>query len=483
MIRFLQKIGQSLIIPIVVMPAAAILKRIGMLEFDSAFMSRLAEVFNAGGSAIFDNLPLLFAVGIAVGLSGGQGVAALSSVVGYLVFNNVVKTFEVLDSHDQVIVQLNTGVLGGILTGMITAFLYIKFKNIKLPQVLGYFSGKRFVPIITSLVMVLVGVAIGLIWSPIQEAIYTVGLWTLSLGGVGSFIYGMFNRLLIPTGLHHIINHIAWFQIGEYTDTSGNIVHGDLSRFFAQDPTAGMYMAGFFPIMMFGLPAAALAIVNTASAPKKKMIASVMITAGLTSFLTGITEPIEFVFMFSAPILYAIHAILTGSSMLLMHLLDIKMGFGFSAGFIDLLMNWKLATNPLMLLMFGGFYFMVYYFIFKTVIRVFDLKTPGREMNPLAVHTLRKPQYSHIEEKAADILSLVGGFANIKHIDACITRLRLTLNDDQLMNEEELTNMGVYGIIHLGKGNVHLVFGTDSELIKDAIIKKLPDEGANSINE
>ncbi|MGO4274323.1 PTS transporter subunit EIIC, partial [Paenibacillus sp. TAF58] len=310
----LQKIGRSLMIPIAVLPAASILLRIGKMTFSDPFLMQVAQIFELGGSAIFDNLPFIFAIGIAIGLTSGDGIAALAAAVGYLVFDNVLKHFQVgTDSVE----RLDMGVLGGMLVGMLSATFFNRFQNTRLPKALGFFGGKRFVPLITSLVMVFLGVLMGFVWPPVQRGISVIGLWIVDNGNIGVFIYGMMNRLLIPTGLHHIINNIAWFQIGDYVTPTGKMLHGDISRFFAGDPEAGLFTTGYYPVIMFGLPAAALALIRSSSS-NRQFVVPVMLSAALTSFLTGITEPIEFAFMFLAPGLYLIHAVLTGFSMVIM---------------------------------------------------------------------------------------------------------------------------------------------------------------------
>ncbi|GKU78176.1 pts system, N-acetylglucosamine-specific iibc component [Paenibacillus sp. L3-i20] len=471
-------------IPIAVMPAAAILFRFGKIEFDEPFLIRLAAICEAAGGAIFDNLPLLFAIGIAIGLTQGQGVAALSAAVGYLVFQEVMRTFEVIHTNDLADANVQMGVLGGLITGGITAYLYNRFKDIQLPQALGFFSGRRFIPIITCITMTVLSGALGFIWMPIQETIQVFGLWLESTGGIGTFLYGTINRLLIPTGLHHIINNLLWFQLGEFSEAGGKIVQGDLARFYAGDPTAGTYMTGFFPIMMFGLPGAAFAMIKCAKPENRKVIMSIMLSGAFTSFLTGITEQIEFAFMLVAPSLFVVHSLLTGLSMMIMYILEVKMGFGFSAGFIDLAINWNEASNPWLIFPVGIAYFIIYYFIFYLFIRIFNLATPGRMPdnieNPVlanipiisnAMPISRTTSPKLMTQKAAEVLEFIGGNENIIDIDACITRLRLTLKEPNHVQDHALKELGAAGIIRIGKDSVHVVFGTDSELIKEEIQK------------
>lgn len=466
----LQRIGKALMLPIAVLPAAAILLRLGAIDWGNPVMGQIAKVMLSAGDAVFSNLPLLFAIGVAVGLTDGAGAAALASVVGYLVLTSVLKNY----STEQM--KLDTGVLGGIITGIIAAGLYNRYQNIQLPTWLQFFGGKRFVPIVTSFAMLFVGVIFGYIWPPVQEAISAAGNWIVGAGSLGAFIYGVLNRLLIPFGLHHILNSLVWFNIGDFTKASGEVVHGDLTRFFAGDKTAGMFMTGFFPIMMFALPAACLAMVHEAKKEQRKIIGGILISAALTSFLTGITEPIEFSFMFLAPVLYVFHALFMGLSMALTWGLGIKDGFGFSGGAIDYVINWGLATKPFLIIPIGLAFAVVYYFLFRFMIRKFNLKTPGRTDEVIAESTAsvtNSGSKSKLETKAEAVIQAIGGKANIQHLDACITRLRLTLEDDGKVNQSELKRLGAAGIMNLGHGNVQVVFGTESELIRDAMKKMM----------
>ncbi|MFD0695825.1 PTS transporter subunit EIIC [Paenibacillus sp. GCM10027628] len=462
----LQKIGRSLMIPIAVLPAASILLRIGKMKFDNPLLMQLAQIFESGGSAIFDNLPLIFAVGIAIGLTSGEGIAALAATVGYLVFDNVLKHFQAGTTSAD---RLDMGVLGGMLVGMLSATFFERFQHVQLPKALGFFGGKRFVPLITALVMVLLGVVMGFVWPPVQKGISAVGLWIVENGNIGVLIYGLMNRLLIPTGLHHIINNIAWFQIGDYATPTGKVVHGDISRFFAGDPEAGLFMTGFYPVFMFGLPAAALAMIRSAPSANRQIFVPLMLSSGLISFLTGITEPIEFAFMFVAPGLYFIHACLTGFSMMIMNILNVKMGFGFSAGFIDFVLNWDLSTKPYWIIVIGIAYFFVYYFTFRLYLHVFPSKIPGREEAVEQEELEASTQVVPKENRTTSILRHIGGPSNIISIDACITRLRLLVKEESLIQDGELKQLGAIGVIRLGKGNVHVVFGTESEQIRESM--------------
>ncbi|WP_336787205.1 N-acetylglucosamine-specific PTS transporter subunit IIBC [Paenibacillus sp. MMO-177] len=483
MLAFLQKIGKSLMLPVAALPAAALLLRFGNIDYVKDFgFGQFGDFLNhyiapflaAGGSAIFDNLPLIFAIGVAIGMAG-DAVATLAAVIAYLVLTNVLgkipTVFTGLVDKDT---TLNMGVLGGIIAGLVASYFYNKYHDIKLPDWLGFFGGKRFVPIITSFAMVIVGLIFGLIWGPVQSWLDTFGRWIVDLGGVGAFIFMTANRLLIPFGLHHVINAIAWFQIGDYTDAAGNVVHGDLHRFFAGDPTAGMFMTGFFPIMMFALPAAAFAIIHTAKPEKRKLVSSIFIGSALASFLTGITEPLEFAFMFVAPVLYVIHAVLTGISAWLVVELGIHHGFGFSAGFLDYAINYPLSTKGWMIIPIGLVYAVVYYVLFRVVIVKLNLKTPGREDDELVEEGGKDGAPAGAgDDKAGQVLAALGGSGNIESIDACITRLRLIVKDEKAVNDAELKRLGAAGVMRLGKGAVQAIFGTQSERLKEQIKKRM----------
>jgi N-acetylglucosamine PTS system EIICBA or EIICB component len=387
-----QRIGRSLMLPIAVLPAAALLLRLGQADLvgaDGLGWTRVAEPLAAAGGALFDNLPLLFAVGVAVGFAKrSDGSTALAAVVGYLVFDRVTRTLFAdtsslsgqVNSKIDGVTALNlalpnpTGVLGGIVIGITAALLWQRYYRIKLPTYLAFFGGRRFVPIVTAVAALLLGVLFRLIWPTVGGWLEDFGDWLTGAGALGAGIYGTANRLLIPLGLHHILNSLVWFVFGSYNGATG-----DLNRFFAGDPDAGQFMTGFFPIMMFALPAAALAIWQEAKPSQKKVVGGIMLSAALTSFVTGVTEPLEFSFLFVAWPLYLIHALLTGSSLALTNALGIHDGFGFSAGAIDYTLNFDIATRPLLLIPIGLGYAVIYYFTFRWVIRKWNLKTPGRE--------------------------------------------------------------------------------------------------------
>lgn len=485
MLAKLQKLGKSLMLPVATLPAAGILQGLGLIDYQKdiplgalgAFLNQYVTPFMTSGAlAILDNLPIIFAIGVAIGFAG-DAVAGLSALIGYMVLTRVLEQVPLQMPFIPDDVKLNMGVLGGFFVGLWSAYLYNKFHNIKMPDWLGFFAGKRFVPIITAASTMVLAVLIGMIWSPVQDGISAFGNWVVGLGGIGSFIFGTANRLLIPLGLHHVLNSIAWFQIGDYTNAAGEVVHGDLWRFFAGDPTAGMFMSGFFPIMMFAMPAAALAFMHTAKPSKRKLVGSIFIGSAVASFLTGITEPLEFAFMFIAPVLYVVHAILTGLSGLIMYVLDVHLGFSFSAGLIDYLVNLKLSTNAWLLLPVGLAFGVVYYLLFRILIVKLNLKTPGREddddLDPVSddADTAAPSPSGEVsnESKAAKVLQNIGGADNITSIDACITRLRLVVKDEKAVKDSELKKLGASGVMRLGQGAVQVVFGPQAESIKDDI--------------
>ena len=360
----LQRVGRALMTPVAVMPAAALLLRLGQPDLlDIKIMAQ-------AGDAVFSNLPLLFALGVAIGLANQAGVAGLAALVGYVVFQETLTTINE---------DLNMGVLAGILTGALAAAMYNRYHNIRLPEWLGFFGGRRFVPIVTAFWALVLGAVFGYVWGPVQQVIDGLGNWIVGAGALGVFVFGVLNRLLLPFGLHHIINSLVWFVFGSYTKPNGEVVHGDLHRFFAGDSSAGIFMAGWYPIMMFGLVGVALAMIHEAKPENRAAARGILLSAALTAFLTGITEPLEFAFMFLTPVLYVVHALLAGVSMALVYELGIRHGFGFSAGLIDYVLNWGIATKPALLIPVGLAFFVVYYLLFRWLIRRLDLPTPGRE--------------------------------------------------------------------------------------------------------
>lgn len=404
----LQRVGRSLIMPIVVLPPAALLLRLGQPDLlgrsELGWLDAIADVISASGQAVFDALPLLFAVGVAIGFARrSDGSTALAALVGYLVFDRVTRVvfasvpagwsepFQALE--ERVVSDIDgtqtldlaeanpTGVLGGILVGLLAAVLWQRYHRVKLPTWLAFFGGRRFVPIVTAFAALVAAVVVALLWFLAGAGIDWVGDQLVGAGALGVGVYGVVNRLLVPLGLHHIVNSIVWFTVPDCSDAAGTTLGGDLNCYVAGVDGTGGFMAGFFPVIMFGLPAAALAMVHEARTPRRKAVAGIMVAAGLTSLVTGVTEPIEFAFIFVAPVLFVVHAVLTGVSMALAYILDVKIGFGFSAGLIDYLLNFNKANteNPLLVLAIGVVYAIVYYLLFRFLIRTLDLKTPGRE--------------------------------------------------------------------------------------------------------
>lgn len=498
----LQRVGKALMLPVAILPAAGILLALGNAMHNEQLVSLapwlkhevfviLSTIMESAGQVVFDNLPLLFAVGTALGLAGGDGVAALAALVGYLIMNATIgKVMHI--SIDQIfsfadgaktlsqanklpqhalilgIPTLQTGVFGGIIMGALAAWCYNKFYNITLPQFLGFFAGKRFVPIVTSLVAIVTGVVLAFIWPPIQEGLNDLSNFLLNKNLVlTTFIFGIIERSLIPFGLHHIFYAPFWFEFGSYVNQAGEVVRGDQRIWMAQmkdgvEFTAGAFTTGKYPFMMFGLPAAAYAIYRQARPERKKIVGGLMLSAALTSFLTGITEPLEFSFLFVAPILYVLHVLLAGTSFLVMHLLDVKIGMTFSGGFIDYilygLLNWD-RTHALYVIPVGIVYAIIYYFLFTFVIKHMNLKTPGRE------DEVAETRDTSVERLPFDVLDAMGGKDNVKHLDACITRLRVEVLDKAKVDVNALKELGAAGVLEVGN-NMQAIFGPKSDQIK-----------------
>lgn len=450
MLGALQRIGKSLMLPIAVLPAAALLLRLGHPDFfDLPFVA-------AAGKAIFDNLALIFAIGVAIGFSkDSNGAAGLAGAIGYLVLTQGTLAIDE---------NINMAILGGILSGVVAGLLYNRFHDIKLPTWLGFFGGRRFVPIVTATAMILLAGIFGFVWPPIQDAINALGEWIIGAGALGVGVFGFLNRLLIPFGLHHVLNSFLWFVFGEYNGATG-----DLNRFFAEDPSAGIFMAGFFPIMMFGLPAACFAMIAAAKKERRAEVSGMLIGIAFASFLTGITEPIEFAFMFLSPLLYGIHALLTASSMVLAYVLDIHHGFGFSAGAIDFFLNYGLAQKAGLLLVIGLIYGVLYFVIFYFLIKKLNLKTPGREDEDMNVQTPSHSEGDKYDVMAGHFIRSIGGIDNISSIDNCTTRLRLQMNDMSKVDEAELKRYGARGVVKVNNRNLQIIVGTDVEFVADAM--------------
>ncbi|PXI11130.1 PTS N-acetyl glucosamine transporter subunit IIABC [Klebsiella pneumoniae] len=465
---FFQRLGRALQLPIAVLPVAALLLRFGQPD-----LLNVPFIAQAGG-AIFDNLALIFAIGVASSWSkDNAGSAALAGAVGYFVMTKAMVTINP---------EINMGVLAGIITGLVAGAVYNRWAGIKLPDFLSFFGGKRFVPIATGFFCLILAAIFGYVWPPVQHAIHSGGEWIVSAGALGSGIFGFINRLLIPTGLHQVLNTIAWFQIGEFTNAAGAVFHGDINRFYAGDGTAGMFMSGFFPIMMFGLPGAALAMYLAAPKARRPMVGGMLLSVAITAFLTGVTEPLEFLFMFLAPLLYLLHAVLTGISLFIATALGIHAGFSFSAGAIDYVLMYSLpaaSKNVWMLLVMGVVFFFVYFLLFSAVIRMFNLKTPGREDK--AADVVTEEANSNTEEGltqlATSYIAAVGGTDNLKAIDACITRLRLTVGDSAKVNDAACKRLGASGVVKLNKQTIQVIVGAKAESIGDEM-KKVVTRGS-----
>jgi PTS system N-acetylglucosamine-specific IIC component len=466
----LQPLGRALMLPIAVLPAAGLLLRLGQPDLlNIAFVA-------AAGDAIFSNLGLLFAIGVAVGLAKeNHGAAGLAGAVCFLVatksaaalmsvppealagFMAGARDLAATAFKDQALVKMS--VPTGIASGLLAGWLYNRYRDMKLPEYLAFFGGRRFVPIVSGLAGLGVGAVLGFGWADVSRTIDAISHAVLGAGDAGLFVYGVLNRLLIVTGLHHILNNIAWFIVGDYHG-----VTGDLKRFFAGDPSAGRFMSGFFPVMMFGLPAACLAMYHAAQPERRKAVAGVLLSMALTAFLTGVTEPIEFSFMFLAPMLYAIHAVLTGVAMVTMDLLGVKLGFGFSAGLFDYVINFSKATRPWLLLPVGAIYFALYYALFRLVITHFDLKTMGREEDA----TIASASVAQSSRGEAFVQAL-GGAGNLLSVDACTTRLRLVVQDGAQIDQAQLKALGSRGVVRPSANALQVVLGPQADQIAGEI--------------
>ncbi|OOM80751.1 N-acetylglucosamine-specific PTS transporter subunit IIBC [Clostridium sp. BL-8] len=477
MMKYLQKLGKSLMLPVACLPVASILMGIGYwLDPTGWGANNVVSAFliTAGG-ALINNMGILFAIGVAIGMADdGDGTAALAGLVAWLMITTLlspasVGMFRHIDVKEvpAAFGKIQTQFIG-ILSGLIGASCYNRFKGVKLPDALGFFSGKRCVAIVTALYSIVASIILFFAWPIIFGGLVAFGEAIISTGAVGAGIYAFFNRLLIPFGLHHALNSVFWFDvagindIGKFWGTTGGGVKGQ----------TGMYMTGFFPVMMFGLPAGALAMYHTAKDKKKKVVYGLLLAAALSSFFTGVTEPLEFAFMFLAPGLYVVHAGLTGLSAFVCTLLPVRAGFNFSAGFVDWFLSFQapMAENPLMLIPIGLVVGVIYYVVFRIVITKFNLKTPGREDDD-ADEVNVKLSNDNFTEVAAVILRGVGGKENITSIDNCVTRLRLEVKDQSLVDEKVIKSAGISGVIRPGKTSVQVVVGTQVQFVADEFRK------------
>ena len=485
----LQRIGKALMLPVAILPAAGLLLAIGTafqgealqhyLPFiKNGVIQNIANMMTGAGGIIFDNLPIIFALGVAIGLAGGDGVAAIAAFVGFIIMNKTMGAFlnvtpaQLEDPSKGFanvlgIPTLQTGVFGGIIIGALAAWCYNKFYNISLPSYLGFFAGKRFVPIMMATTSFILAFPMAWIWPFIQNGLnaFSTGLLD-SNTGLAVFLFGFIKRLLIPFGLHHIFHAPFWFEFGSWKNAAGEIIRGDQRIFIEQiregvHLTSGKFMQGEFPVMMFGLPAAALAIYQTAKPENKKVVGGLMLSAALTSFLTGITEPLEFSFLFVAPLLFFIHAVLDGLSFLTLYLLNLHLGYTFSGGFIDFVLLGILPNKTpwWLVIPVGLVYAVIYYVVFRFLIVKFNFKTPGREDKQASVAN------TSASKLPFDVLNAMGGKENIKHLDACITRLRVEVNDKSKVDVEGLKALGASGVLEVGN-NMQAIFGPKSDQIK-----------------
>jgi len=481
MMKYLQKLGRSLMLPVAVLPVASILMGIGYWIDPAGWGggSPIAAFLISAGGAIIDNMSILFAVGVALGMSKDKdGSAALSGLVAFLVITKLLSSGTVAQLTSVPAEQVNVAFSKisnqfiGIISGLVAAAMYNRFSKVQLTPALSFFSGKRLVPIMTSIAMILVSAVLFFIWPVVYTGLVSFGTTISSMGAVGAGIYGFLNRLLIPTGLHHALNSVFWFDA---------IGINDIGKFWGTKPggvagVTGMYQAGFFPVMMFGLPAACLAMYHTAKDNKKKIAAGLLMAAAFSSFFTGVTEPIEFAFVFLAPGLYLVHAVLTGISVFLAAQFHWIAGFGFSAGFVDYFLSLRmpLAVNILMLIPLGLVMGVIYYSLFRFLIVKFDLKTPGREDDEAEEgEGVVLGKGTDFGVLAATILEGLGGKENIESLDYCVTRLRMEVKDNLLVDESKIKKAGVAGIIRPSKTNVQVVVGPQVQFVADELKKLL----------
>ncbi|MBR6761651.1 MAG: PTS transporter subunit EIIC [Oscillospiraceae bacterium] len=524
----LQRVGRSFMLPIALLPVAGLLLGIGSsftnpttLEAyhltniikEGGLLFTILNIMSKTGSVVFDNLALLFAMGVAIGMAKKEKeVVALSGAISYLIMNTAISTLitakggveamaENTTTVNLGITTLQMGVFGGILVGLGVAALHNRFYKIQLPQVLSFFGGTRFVPIICSLVYLLVGIVMFYLWPPVQAAIAQLGQLVLRSGYAGTWIYGIIERALIPFGLHHVFYMPFWqTELGGSVVIDGVTVQGAQNIFFAElaskaterfSVSATRFMTGKFPFMIFGLPAAALAMYRTARPEKKKLVGGLLFSAALTSVLTGITEPLEFTFLFVAPIMYVVHCILAGLSFMLMHLLQVTVGMTFSGGLIDLVLFGVLQgndkTNWIRILPVGLLYAVLYYFIFYFLIRKFNFKTPGREADDEETKLYTRKDLNernasknqNADSVSALILAGLGGKANLSDLDCCATRLRVTVHDAAQVNDALLKQSGASGVIHKGNG-VQVIYGPQVSVIKSRLEEFLDSPAADA---
>ncbi|PSL36450.1 PTS system N-acetylglucosamine-specific IIA component (Glc family) /PTS system N-acetylglucosamine-specific IIB component (Glc family) /PTS system N-acetylglucosamine-specific IIC component (Glc family) [Labedella gwakjiensis] len=473
--KFFQKLGRSIMLPVAVLPVAAILSGLGYwIKGATGDDDNVVATFlGTAGGALLDNMALLFAIGISIGMAKkSDGTSALAGLVSWLTITTLLDPAKVaaiqgvaVDDVDPAFSFIKN-VFVGIICGLIGAFCYDRFKDTKLPDALSFFSGKRSVAIVTAGVSLVAALVLYVAWPLVFGGLVAFGEWIVTLGPVGAGLYGFFNRLLIPLGLHHALNSVFWFDVAGIND---------LNNFLAGEGTygvTGQYMTGFFPVMMFGLPGAALAMYVTAKTTRKKVAAGLLLSGAVSSFFVGVTEPLEFAFMFLAPVLYVIHAVFMGISLAISALLPVRMGFGFSGGFIDLVLQWMnpMAENPWIILVMGVFWFVVYFLVFRFVILRFKLKTPGREDDEPAESTASDGSTDErYRATAARFLDALGGPDNIVELENCATRLRMEVADVSKVDDAALKRAGAAGTMKPGGTSVQVVYGLNVQFVKDAM--------------
>ncbi|MCR2802111.1 N-acetylglucosamine-specific PTS transporter subunit IIBC [Microbacterium sp. zg-Y818] len=474
--RFMQRLGRSIMLPVAVLPVAAILSGIGYWITSAAGSNLVSAFLSAAGGALLDNIALLFAVGVSIGMATkADGTAALAGLVSWLVVTTLLKPETVLlftgvgnvNEVDPAFLRVQN-VFVGIICGLIGAWCYDRFKDTKLPDALSFFSGKRSVAIVTAGFSLVLAIVLFFVWPFVYGGLVGFGEWIVTLGPLGAGIYGFFNRLLIPVGLHHALNSVFWFDVAGIND---------LNNFLAGEGTygvTGQYMTGFFPVMMFGLPGAALAMYLTAKTTRKKLAYGILLSGAFASFFVGVTEPLEFAFMFLAPVLYLVHALFMGISMVISAILPVRMGFGFSGGFIDLVLNWTnpMAENPWLIPVMGVFWFLIYFGVFYFFIKRFNLKTPGREDDEILEEDTEYDSRSKDDAyliTGARFIDALGGKENIVELDNCATRLRMEVADVSKVDDTALKRAGAAGTMKPGGKAVQVVYGLNVQFVKDAM--------------
>ncbi|NMM51395.1 glucose PTS transporter subunit IIA [Paenibacillus aquistagni] len=455
----LQQLSRSLSQPLFLLPAIAVVLAAGHLLQSFGF-TEAANWLSWAGKGLLTMLPYFFAMGVALGMSNNSGTSGMAALAGMLLFYQI--------SLHAGSSEMEPTVLVGILFGLLAGYVHERWSNLKLPEYLQFFAGARFVMLVMLIFSLGLALVLMLIHPFLLQGIAFLGNEVLEMGSFGVFLYGVLHRVLVAFGMHHILNNLVWFQMGEYTDGSGFTVTGDLPRFFAGDPTAGTYMAGLYPIMMFALPAVAMAIIHESREDLRPKVFKTYMSAALGSLLTGITEPIEFAFLFAAPYLFIAHALLTGGAMWITAELGIRHGFSFSAGAIDYVVNFHLSERAWLIIPIGIVFGLIYYLLFRFAIRRFQIPTPGRIEG-----SLLDDMAGDLMHRTPLIIQALGGKDNLIDIQACITRLRIRVKNDRWIDRHALRTLGAAGVIRLGGGHVQVVFGTYSELIRDELLKRL----------